>query len=59
MVGTMYVGIITGKPSQDFIRPLRSPTGLKSLLHTLNAIVHPTKDDLSYCFSVLFLVLYC
>jgi hypothetical protein len=44
MVGTMFVGIILGKPSRDFTRPLGSPTGLKGLLHTLNAIVHPTKE---------------
>jgi hypothetical protein len=44
MVGTMFVGIISGKPSRDFTRPLGSPRGLKGLLHTLNAIVHPTKE---------------
>jgi hypothetical protein len=44
MVGTMFVGIITSKPSQDFTCPLGSPRGLKGLLHTLNAIVHPTKE---------------
>jgi len=44
MVGTMFVGIISIKPSRDFIRPLGSPRGLKGLLHTLNAIVHPTKE---------------
>jgi hypothetical protein len=43
MVGKMFVGIIPGKPSRDFTRPLGSPRGLKGLLHTLNAIVHPTK----------------
>jgi hypothetical protein len=40
----MFVGIITGKPSRDLTRPLGSPRGLKGLLHTLNAIVHPTKE---------------
>jgi hypothetical protein len=40
----MFVGINSGKPSQDFTRPLGSPRGLKGLLHTLNAIVHPMKD---------------
>jgi hypothetical protein len=59
MVGTMFVGIILGKPSRDFTRPLGSPRGLKGLLHTLNAIVHPKKKDLSCCFSLLFLVSYC
>jgi hypothetical protein len=44
MVGTMFVGIIHGKPSRDFTCPLESPRGLKDLLHTLNAIVHPTKE---------------
>jgi hypothetical protein len=44
MVGTMFVGIIPDKPSQDFTRPLGNPRGLKGLLHKLNAIVHPTKE---------------
>jgi hypothetical protein len=44
MVGTMFMGIILGKPSRDFTRPLGSPRGLKGLLHTLNAIVHLTKE---------------
>jgi hypothetical protein len=39
----MFVGINSGKPSRDFTRLLGSPRGLKGLLHTLNAIVHPTK----------------
>ncbi|GJY82830.1 hypothetical protein Tco_0496206 [Tanacetum coccineum] len=30
------------KPSRDFTRPLRPPSGLKGLLHTLNATVIPT-----------------
>ncbi|GKC59576.1 hypothetical protein Tco_1087174, partial [Tanacetum coccineum] len=33
----------TWKPSRDFTRPLGSPSGLKGLLHTLNATVIPTK----------------
>jgi len=40
----MFVGIITGKPSRDFTRLLESPRGLKGLLHTLNVIIHPTKE---------------
>jgi hypothetical protein len=40
----MFVGINSGKPSRDFTRPLGSPSGLKGLLHMLNAIVHPTKE---------------
>jgi hypothetical protein len=44
MVGIMFVGIIPGKPSRDFTHPLGSPTCLKGLLHTLNAIIHPTKE---------------
>jgi hypothetical protein len=35
----MFVGIISGKPSRDFTRPLGTPRGLKGMLHTLNAIV--------------------
>jgi hypothetical protein len=44
----MFVGIISGKPLRDFTRPLGSPRGLKGLLHTLNAIVSPTKADLCF-----------
>jgi hypothetical protein len=44
MVGTMFVGIIPGKPSRNFTRPLGNPRRLKGLLHTLNAIVQPTKE---------------
>jgi hypothetical protein len=44
MVGIMFVGIITGKPSRDFTRPLGSSRGLKGLFHTLNAIVYLTKE---------------
>jgi hypothetical protein len=44
MVGTMFVGIILGKPSQDFTRPLGMLRGLKDLLHPLNEIVYPTKE---------------
>ena len=39
----MFVGVIAGKPSQDFTRPLGMPRGLKGLLHMLNAIVSPMK----------------
>jgi hypothetical protein len=47
------VGVIPEKPSRDFTRPLGMPSGLKGLLHTLNAIVSPTKADL--CFSFFYL----
>jgi hypothetical protein len=50
MVGTMFVGIISDKPSRDFTRPLGSPRGLKGLLYTLNAIVHPTKEEVILLF---------
>jgi hypothetical protein len=53
----MFVGIIPGKPSRDFTRPLGSPRGLKGLFHTLNAIVSSTKEDL--CFKLSFYVLFC
>ncbi|GJW27979.1 RNA-directed DNA polymerase, eukaryota, reverse transcriptase zinc-binding domain protein [Tanacetum coccineum] len=36
-------GYVLWKPSRDFTRPLRTPSGLKGLLHTLNATVIPTK----------------
>jgi hypothetical protein len=52
---SMFVGIISGKPSRDFTHPLGSLRGLKDLLHMLNAIVSPTKEDLCFmlwfCFS--------
>jgi hypothetical protein len=41
----MFVGIISGKPPRDFTRPLGSPRSLKGLLHTLNAIMFPTIDE--------------
>jgi hypothetical protein len=41
----MFVGIIPGKSSRDFTRPLWSPKGLKGLLHTQNAIVFPTIEE--------------
>jgi hypothetical protein len=48
------VGVIPGKPSRDFTRPLGMPRGLKGLLHTLNAIVSPTKVDLCLLFLLCF-----
>jgi len=39
---SMFMGI------RDFTRPLRSPRGLKGLLHMLNAIVFPTTADLCF-----------
>jgi hypothetical protein len=42
------MGVILGKPSRDFTRPLGMPMGLKGLLHMLNAIVSPTKVDLCF-----------
>jgi hypothetical protein len=50
----MFVGIIPVKLSRDFTRPLEMPRSLKGLLHMLNAIVFPTKEDLCYCFQVIF-----
>jgi hypothetical protein len=46
----MFVGIISGKPLQDFTRPLGSARALKDLLHMLNAIVSPTTADLCCMF---------
>ena len=40
---TMFVGIVTGKPSRDLTRPPGMPWGLKGLLHMPNAIMIPTK----------------
>ena len=50
----MFVGIIPVKPSRDFTRPLGMPRGLKGLLHMLNAIVSPTKEDLYFLLSFYF-----
>jgi hypothetical protein len=48
------MGITAGKPSQDFTCPLGMPRGLKGLLHTLNAIVSPTKADFCFLFLLCF-----
>jgi hypothetical protein len=40
----VFVGIISGKPSRDFTRPLGSSRGLKGLLYMLNAIVFPATE---------------
>jgi hypothetical protein len=50
----MFVGIIPVKPSRDFTHPLGMPRDLKGLLHMLDAIVSPTKEDLCYCFHFYF-----
>ena len=50
----MFVGVIAGKPSRDFARPLGMPRGLKGLLYTLNATVSPTTVDLYYFLSFCF-----
>jgi hypothetical protein len=46
----MFVSIIAVKPSRDLTRPLGMPSGLKGLLHMLNAIVFPTTTDLCLLF---------
>ncbi|GKF67017.1 hypothetical protein Tco_0193534 [Tanacetum coccineum] len=38
-------GYVLWKPSRDFTRPLGPPSGLKGLLHTLNATVIPAKSN--------------
>ncbi|GJT43358.1 hypothetical protein Tco_0952073 [Tanacetum coccineum] len=38
-------GYVPCKPSQDFTRPIGTPSGSKGLLHTLNATVIPTKGN--------------
>jgi hypothetical protein len=48
------MGVIAGKPSRDFTRPLGMPKGLKGLLHTLNAIISPITNDLCFLLSVCF-----
>ena len=56
---TMFMGIIHVKPLRDYTRHLGVPRGLKGLLHSLNAIVHPTKEGFILLFSNLFSILYC
>jgi hypothetical protein len=41
-----FVGSIYAKPSRDFTCPLGKSRGLKCLLHVLNAIAFPTKEEL-------------
>jgi hypothetical protein len=53
----MFVGIIPVKFSRDFNHPIGMPRGLKGLLHMLNAIVFPMKEDLCYCFHFCFVLL--
>ena len=48
------MGIIAGKPSRDFTCPLGMPSGLKGLLHMLNAIISPTIADLCFMFLLYF-----
>jgi hypothetical protein len=50
----MFVGVIVGKPSRDFIRPLGMIRVLKGLLHTLNATISPTTADLCFLFLMCF-----
>jgi hypothetical protein len=45
------VGIIAGKPSRNFTRPLGMPRGLKGLLHMLNAIERLIAYAKCNCFS--------
>jgi hypothetical protein len=58
MVVTKFVGIIPIKPLRDFTHPVEMPRGLKDLLHTLNAIIHPMKDRFILLIFSLFDVLY-
>ena len=50
----MFVGVIAGKLSRDFTRPLEMPRGLKGLLYTINTIVSPTIADLCFLLSFYF-----
>jgi hypothetical protein len=45
MICIKHVGSMYGKLSRDFTRTLGRPRGLKGLLHMLNAIVFPTKEE--------------
>lgn len=42
----VFVGITFGKPSRDFNVTLGMHRSLKGLLHTLNTIIFPTKEEL-------------
>jgi hypothetical protein len=43
---TVFVDITSVKPSRDFTRPLGMSKVLEGLLHTLNVIVFPMKEEL-------------
>jgi hypothetical protein len=51
-----FVGIIVGKPLQDFTRPLGMPRGLKGLLHMLNAPFLQQQQTYVSCFDVVFYI---
>ena len=51
----MFVGVIVGKPSRYFTRPLGMPRGLKGLLHMLNATFSFTTADLCFLFHFVLL----
>jgi hypothetical protein len=54
----MFVGIIPGKPSRDFTRPLGSSRGLKGLLNMLNARLSHERGRMFHALN-LFFVLFC
>jgi hypothetical protein len=43
--GKIVVGFISVKPSRDFTCPLGMLRGLKGLLHMLNGIAFPMKEE--------------
>ena len=52
-----FLNCLHFKPSRDFTRLLGTPSGLKGLLHMLNATVIPTKVSQVFIFIFLFQVL--
>jgi hypothetical protein len=50
----MFLGVIAGKPSQDYTYPLGMPGGLNGSLHMLNTIVSPTTTNLCFLLSFCF-----
>ena len=45
----MFVGIISENPHETKTRPLGVTYRFKVLLHMVNAIIYPTKEDVSSC----------
>ena len=54
----MFMGIISGNPHETTTRPLGVTQGFKALLHMVNAIVYPAKEDVVSCILILVFVFF-